>query len=300
METGILLESGTNELEILVFTIDGNHYGINVAKIKEIIPYQKPTPVPNSNPCIEGIIMPRTDLISVIDLSKSLHLREDKNERGHMLIITNFNSLHTAFHVHNIKGIHRISWEQIEVPDQTIQGSGTCIATGIVKIENQLILILDFERIVSDICPETGLKVSDMNYFTGRERNEIPILVAEDSEFLKTLICECLQKAGYCNITTKSNGLKAWEYLKELKNKGNLLSFVACVITDIEMPQMDGHHLTKRIKEDEQLKQLPVIIFSSLVNEEMKRKGAKLGADMQLSKPEIGQLVTGIDQLLNR
>ena len=95
------------------------------------------------------------------------------------------------------------------------------------------------------------------------------------------------------------NGQEAWDFLKEAKASGDpIKNHVSCVVTDIEMPQMDGHHLTKLIKEDEALKQLPVILFSSLINEEMRHKGEMVGADAQITKPEIANLVTLIDRLV--
>ena len=298
METNILLESGTNELEILEFRVGGNYYGMNVAKIKEILTYKKPTPVPNGHPCIEGIFMPRDIIISIIELAKCLHLAPSKDESHDMFIVTNFNQLHTAFHVHEVVGIHRVSWADIVKPDETINTAGAGVATGIIKIDQKLIIILDFEKIVNDISPETSLRVSDIERLGERERNEHPILIAEDSPLLSTLITDCLHKAGYSNVTVANNGKEAWDKLQEYKDSGSVNDKVSCVITDIEMPQMDGHRLTKLIKDDDSLKHIPVIIFSSLVNEEMRRKGEQLGADAQLSKPEVGVLVSCIDNLV--
>ena len=298
METNILLESGTNELEILEFQVGSNHYGINVAKIKEILPYKKPTAIPNAHPCIEGIYMPRDVIITIVDLGKSLNIPSSETENTDMYIVTNFNKLNIAFHVNNVLGIHRVSWADISKPDESISNSGKGVATGIIKLDNKLIVILDFEKIVADISPETGLKVSDIDQLGERERNNSPILIAEDSPLLSKLIYDSLHKAGYINVIVTNNGQEAYDKLTEFKSAGNVFDKVKCVITDIEMPQMDGHHLTKLIKEDSELKKLPVIIFSSLVNEEMKRKGESLGADAQLSKPEIGSLVTEIDKLI--
>jgi len=300
METNILLESGTNELEILEFRVGGNYYGMNVAKIKEILTYKKPTPVPNGHPSIEGIFMPRDTIISIIDLAKCLHLPPSQDESKDMYIVTNFNQLHTAFHVHEVVGIHRVSWADIVKPDETINTAGAGVATGIIKIDQKLIIILDFEKIVNDISPETSLRVSDINRLGERARDEHPILIAEDSPLLSKLITDCLHKAGYSNVTVANNGKEAWDKLCQYKEEGNARSKVSCVITDIEMPQMDGHRLTKLIKEDEILKGLPVIIFSSLVNDEMKRKGEQLGANAQLSKPEIGSLVSCLDDLIGK
>ena len=162
METNILMESGTNELEVLEFIVGGNHYGINVAKIKEIVPYSKVTPVPNSHPCVEGVFMPRDLMITIVDLAKVIKCAPSKDITKDMFIITNFNKLNVAFHVASVVGIHRVSWTDIIKPDSTISSADSGIATGVVKINGQLIIILDFERIVSDISPETGLKVSDI------------------------------------------------------------------------------------------------------------------------------------------
>ena len=282
METNILLENGTNELEVLEFTIGNNHYGINVAKVREIIPYQEVTPVPNTHPSIEGIFMPRDKIITVISLQNELNLGIKESKKSDMMIITNFNKLDIAFHVQSVMGIHRISWADI------------------IKLDNKLIIILDFEKIVTDISPETGLKVSDIKMLGDRQRCDDPILMAEDSPLLSQLIHDSLVTAGYTNIIQTTNGDEAWKKLMSYKAQGNIENKVRCIITDIEMPIMDGHRLTKLVKSDEKLQQIPIIIFSSLVNDEMRAKGKALGADYQLSKPEIGSLVQVIDKLLGR
>jgi len=298
MDNNILIESGTNELEVLEFCIGDNHYGINVAKIREIVPFSEVTPIPNSHPSIEGIFMPRDIIITVINLARVLKLREKTDCSNDMFIITNFNKLDAAFHVENVIGIHRVSWADIVTPDKTISSTEKGIATGIVKINGKLIVILDFERIVSEISPETGLKTSDIARLIDRTRNDTPILIAEDSPLLSKLIEDCLHKAGYVNLTMCNNGQVAWDHICEWQEQGVVESKIKLIITDIEMPLMDGHRLTKLVKDDPDLKSIPVIIFSSLINDDMKRKGKLLGADSQLSKPEIGQLVGEIDRLL--
>lgn len=296
MDTKILLENGTNELEVLEFTLDGNSYGINVAKIKEIITYQPVTPVPNSHPSIEGIFMPRDTMITAIDLKNCLGRGESKPEG--LFIITNFNKLDIAFHVDEVMGIHRVSWRDIIKPDVTISTTEESVATGIVKYDGKLIIILDFEKIVSDINPETGLKLSELSEMGSRERSDVPILIAEDSPLLNKLIVDSLKTAGYVNLIHTENGQKAYDVICQCKDDGTLKDHVRLIITDIEMPEMDGHRLTKLVKEDPQTASIPVVIFSSLVNEEMKRKGSALGADAQLSKPEIGNLVRIVDELV--
>ena len=299
MDTNILLESGTNELEVLEFTLGRNHYGINVAKIKEILIYQPVTPVPNSHPSIEGIFMPRDTMISVVNLKNCLGISDSDEEKG-LFIITNFNKLNIAFHVDQVIGIHRVSWESIIKPDATINTEDNSASTGVIKMGKELIIILDFEKIVSDISPETGLKVSDIDNMTERERCESPILIAEDSPLLSRLITDCLRKAGYTNLIVTMNGQEAWDKLTEYKQEGNVRERVHCIITDIEMPLMDGHRLTKLVKTDDTMKRIPLIIFSSLVNQEMRLKGELLGADAQLTKPEIGSLVAAIDDLIDK
>jgi two-component system chemotaxis response regulator CheV len=298
MDTNILLESGTNELEILEFTLGDNHYGINVAKIREILPYQSITPVPNSHPSLEGIFMPRDTMITVINLKSCLG--KTGQEEGGLLIVTNFNKLDIAFHVDQVIGIHRVSWEEIIKPDSTFNGQDGGVSTGVIKMEGKLVVILDFESIVSSISPETGLRVNDIDEMEERARSDSPILIAEDSPLLSKLITDCLRKAGYQKLIVTMNGQEAWDKLCEFKDEGTALDKVHCIITDIEMPKMDGHRLTKLVKEDEVLKDIPLIIFSSLVNDEMKRKGDQLGADAQLTKPEIGQLVDAIDRLIEK
>ena len=296
MDTKILLENGTNELEILEFTLAGNSYGINVAKIKEIITYQPVTPVPNSHPSIEGIFMPRDTMITAIDLKNCLGRGE--SEKKGLFIVTNFNKLDIAFHVEAVLGIHRVSWRDIIKPDITISAADESVATGIIKKNDKLIIILDFEKIVSDINPETGLKMSELNELGERTRSSVPILIAEDSPLLNKLIVDSLKAAVYVNLIHTENGQQAYDVITQCKEDGTLDQHVRCIITDIEMPEMDGHRLTKLVKSDDATKDIPIIIFSSLVNDEMKKKGEALGADAQLSKPEIGNLVKIVDELV--
>lgn len=299
MDTNILLESGTNELEILEFKVANNYYGINVAKIREILTYSPVTPIPNAHPFVEGIFMPRDTMISVINLRRCLGFEEDPNVVG-LFFITNFNNLNTAFHVDEVLGIHRVSWEAINTPDSTVSAEDAGVSTGVIKLEDRLVVILDFEKIVTNINPDTGLKVTDLDQYESRDRSQSPVLIAEDSPLLSKLITECLRKAGYTNLIVNPNGQEAWDKLVEFERAGTVLDYVHCIVTDVEMPQMDGHRLCKLVKEDEVMKNIPVIIFSSLINDEIRRKGESLGADAQLTKPEIGKLVEAIDGLVDK
>ncbi len=296
MDTKILLENGTNELEILEFSVAGSSYGINVAKIKEIIRYSEPTVIPNSHPSIEGVIMPRDTMITTIDLKNCM--LKGQSEPDGLFIITNFNKLDIAFHIDEVLGIHRLTWEDINRPSITGAVDDSSIASGIIKVNDKLIVILDFEKIVTDISPETGLKVSEIDTLGPRERCDVPIMVVEDSPLLNKLIVDALTKAGYERIVHTANGQEAYDLIMGYCESGTLKDNLKCIITDIEMPQMDGHRLTNLLKKDDRTKEIPIVIFSSLVNDEMRRKGEAIGADAQLSKPEIANLVQIIDGLV--
>lgn len=295
---GILLESGTNEIEIMKFTIRDEYYGINVAKVKEIMVNQKVKPMPHANPAVEGIYKLRDTLITVIDLSCYLFGEIVEKKERDLFIVTNFNKMTVAFRVQSIEGISRISWGDIQKPDKTISNGEDGVATGIAQCDDQLVTILDFERIVAELAPETSIQVSEVDAMGDRSLNDAPIVIAEDSMMLQKMIEDALERAGFTNIVNFGNGQEAWDYLDSIKDAPDLYERVKLVITDIEMPQMDGHRLTKLIKTDPRLKTIPVIIFSSLIDEQMRRKGEELGADEQLSKPEIGHLVELMDKLL--
>ncbi|USF27935.1 Chemotaxis protein CheV [Firmicutes bacterium ASF500] len=295
--SGILLESGTNEIEIMEFTIDGSLYGINVAKVREIILSAPVKIMPHAHPAVEGIFKPRDAVITVVDLPKYLGVEKDKGEKD-LFIITNFNKMFIAFRVHTVVGISRISWTDIHKPDKTVSGGSEGVATGIAQCGEDLVTILDFERIVAEIAPETTIQMDEINRMGPRDRRGEAIWIAEDSILLSRMIEDCLHKAGYVNLKMFPNGRELWEALNALPEEGDLSEKVALVITDIEMPQMDGHRLTKLIKSTARFQGIPLIIFSSLISEEMRIKGRQLGADEQMSKPEIGHLVDVMDHLL--
>jgi two-component system chemotaxis response regulator CheV len=299
-KTEILLESGTNEIEIMEFTIHNELYGINVAKVREIMMSDKVKPIPHSHDSVEGIFKPRDIMLTVVDLPFYLTGERTAPEDKDLFMITNFNKMHIAFRVHTVEGIQRISWTDIQKPDKTLsKGGEEGLATGIAQCGKDLVTILDFEKIVSDIAPETGIQMDEVQGYKGTERNKYSILLAEDSILLTKMIESSLHKAGYTNTSKFNNGKEAWEYLSSVK-EDSTEDKIDLIITDIEMPQMDGHRLTKLVKSDAQLRKIPLIIFSSLITPEMEVKGKELGADEQLSKPDIGHLVAVIDDLLRR
>ena len=280
----ILLESGTNEIEVMKFTIGGNLYGINVAKVLEIMISEPVKPMPHAHPAVEGIFKPRDKVLTVVDLPRYLGVEQEKNPKD-IFIVTNFNKMYIAFRVHTVDRISRISWTDIHKPDKTVSGGAEGVATGIAQCDGDLVTILDFERIVAEIAPETSIQISEVENLGPRDRNEKPIWVAEDSILLSKMIGDSLRKANYINLRMFPNGRELWDALTALPEGEALEKDVALIITDIEMPQMDGHRLTKLVKDTPRFKSIPLIIFSSLISEEMRIKGRQLGADEQLTKP---------------
>ena len=297
--SSILLESGTNEIEVMKFTIGGNLYGINVAKVLEIMISEPVKPMPHAHPAVEGIFKPRDKVLTVVDLPKYLGVEQEKSPKD-IFIVTNFNKMFIAFRVHTVDRISRISWTDIHKPDKTVSGGAEGVATGIAQCDGDLVTILDFERIVAEIAPETSIQISEVEELGPRDRNEKPIWVAEDSILLSKMIADSLRKANYINLRMFPNGRELWDALTALPEDEEIERNVALIITDIEMPQMDGHRLTKLVKDTPRFKSIPLIIFSSLISEEMRIKGRQLGADEQLTKPEIGHLVDVMDHLLDR
>jgi two-component system chemotaxis response regulator CheV len=300
-KSNILLETGTNELEVLEFTIANQHFGINVSKVKEIMQTSEVTPMPNASPFVEGIFKPREEIgiLTLINLGAYMGLPESDHPERDIYIITNFNNNFSAFHVHTVEAIHRITWERIEKPDSTIYGGADGLATGIARIGKKLITIVDFEKILHEIGCKHGFGDSEPSDMETRPKYHKPIMVCEDSALLERLLTEYLTKAGFTNIIECTNGKEAWDIIHNFRDSGEPISnHVSLLITDIEMPKMDGHRLTKLIKEDEHLRSIPVIVFSSLINAEMRLKGEQVGADAQLSKADINQLIPTIDMFI--
>ncbi|MGE8075644.1 chemotaxis protein [Listeria welshimeri] len=298
-EKGILLQSGTNELEIVTFTVGENLFCINVLKVKEIIHPLEVTPVPDSNPAIEGVSQVRGEIMPVVNLARVMKLPEIEPENT-KFIITELNQMKIVFRVDEVHRIQRISWEQIEEPEKLSIGLEE-LAVGIVKLDGNLVLLLDYEKIIYEISGNADFAVTGEDRITRKvNREEKTIFIAEDSQMLRQLLEDTLHEAGYTNLQFFANGREAKEHIFKLlkEQKDQTFENVNLLITDIEMPQMDGHHLTKVIKEDEIGRELPVVIFSSLITEDLEHKGAGVGADAQVSKPNIHQLINILDELV--
>ncbi|WP_264188070.1 chemotaxis protein [Halobacillus litoralis] len=295
-DEGILLESGTNELEIVEFEIGENRFGINVIKVKEILNPQPITKIPHSHPSVEGIMEIRGEIVPVLDVADALGFEPSANPKQDKFILTEFNQTKIAFHVHTVTRIHRVSWKNIEKPNKMYQGLEGQI-TGVIKMNEGMLLLLDFEKVVADINPESSLHKDQLRELGERERSQKKILIAEDSPMLRGMLQETLHEAGYEHTVSFENGKEIYDHLEGISAEGKVVEDeYQLIITDIEMPQLDGHHLTRLIKEDERFQSLPVVIFSSLITEDLRHKGEMVGADAQVSKPEIVELVKIIDQ----
>ncbi|WP_035291676.1 chemotaxis protein [Clostridium sp. KNHs214] len=296
MDNSILLESGTGELEILEFIINDKHYAINIIKVREVIDIDNLTKLPQSHEAIAGLILCREEILTLIDLKYIVDGRKQEFNKS-KIIVCEFNKIKVAFNLDKIVGIHRIKWDQIVRPDDL---SSNSLVTGNIIFEDKIILLLDFEKIVTDINPSTGIseeKLVDVDY---KDMSHVKVALADDSPLIRKLLHDTLTKAGFTNLKFFNNGKETYDYLMELsdKKKDKFIEDVQILITDIEMPQMDGHTLTRKIKEDPILRELPVVIFSSLITDNLKHKGESVGANAQLSKPEIGDLIDVVMKLM--
>ncbi|CAI3606082.1 MAG: chemotaxis protein [Clostridium neonatale] len=296
--TNILLKAGTGELEIIDFLVNGIHYAINVVKIKEII--QMPnnlTKLPDTKKEIAGLILCRDEILTLIDL-KYVLTKETTKKLGSKVIVCEFNNLKVAFNIDDVVGVKRIKWSEIRKPDDLSEGS---LAVGNILLDDNVVIMLDFEKIVTDISPASGISEERLANVDYKDRSDIKLILADDSVLIRGLLKDTLTKAGFKNLRFFDDGKQALDFLMDLvEKKGEYFTEeVQLLITDIEMPQMDGLTLTRKIKEQEVLKKLPVVIFSSLITEDLKHKGEEVKADAQLSKPEIENLIDTVDNLLN-
>ncbi len=295
---GILLESGTNEFEIVEFNIGEVNYGINVAKVREVITRVPVTAMPSAHPFIDGLFTLRGKTIPLVNLARVLKKKGSDNPQN--IIVTEINNYDIGFLVDNVSRIHRISWKNMEsAPDV----GNDSLLVGLIKMTDKIVLLLDFERIITEINSEINSKLSPkvgkVDQTIKERRSKKHVVFAEDSNLLRDLVVNTMHESGYEFVRDFNNGKSALDYLESLKAaNSNIYDMVDVVITDVEMPQMDGYHLLKVIKDDPDMRDLPVILFSSLINEEMRIKGKNLGAAAQVSKPEITNLIEILDEII--
>ncbi|CAH0540115.1 chemotaxis protein CheV [Vibrio marisflavi] len=315
----ILTESGTNELEIIEFHLkkqlpDGGtkicYYGINVAKVREVIQVPETTDYPNAQPHMIGVFSSRDILTPLVDLGGWLGVPTPKDIDKKFVIVTDFNKMTNGFLIDSISRIHRISWNDVESPSQFLEaGEQDCVVAVVRKDEN-LIMILDFEKIIADINPELSMekyditvdRSVDLNQKMVTKRNGKTIMVVDDSAFIRSLIQDTLSSSGY-NIIACKDGGEAHEKLMELQKVSEeetvpISEVINAVVTDVEMPKMDGMHLVKRLRDNEVYMKLPIVMFSSLMSEDNRIKALSLGANDTITKPEIGKIVSMMDKYI--
>ena len=294
---GILLETGTNEFEIVEFSIGKVHYGINVAKVREVIQRVPVTPMPQAHPYVDGLFTLRGKAHPLVNLPRCLNVASGEEAKN--IIVTEINNYYVGFLVENVSRIHRVSWRDMEPAPEVGDQSRV---VGIIKMSDRIVLLLDFETIIAEINPEINAKlttVEDATEDIRTQRANVHVVVAEDSTMLRDLLVTTLHDSGYRFVRDFGNGMDAWEYLRGLSEKdGPIYNLVGIIVSDVEMPKMDGHRLLKLVRENDRLREVPFVLFSSLISEEMRLKGESLGASGQISKPEINQLIALLDHLI--
>ncbi|CAK4074266.1 chemotaxis protein CheV [Vibrio variabilis] len=315
----ILTESGTNELEIIEFHLvkqmpDGSkktcYYGINVAKVREVIQVPETTDYPNAQPHMVGVFSSRDILTPLVDLAGWLGVPTDKDLSRKFVIVTDFNNMTNGFLIDSISRIHRISWNDVESPSQFLEAGEQDCVVAVVRKDGNLIMILDFEKIIADINPELSMekydvkldKSVDLNQRMVTKRNAKTVMVVDDSAFIRSMIQDTLTSAGY-NIIACKDGGEAHDKLMnliEVAKEENLpvSELIDGVVTDVEMPRMDGMHLVKRLRDSEAYASMPIVMFSSLMSEDNRAKALALGANDTITKPEIGRMVAMMDKYI--
>lgn len=307
-QSDILLETGTNELEIIEFfvteprgdDIDTHYFGVNVAKVLEVV--EAPEGLEGSeaavHPSFLGTIPLRDLILPVIDLSVWLNVNRSKVD-NEPIIVTEFNGMITGFLVSGVTQIHRVNWADVEPPSRYVSSMDTNCITGTVKINDRFVLMLDLEQVLSDL-DESGETQANLSDLVSDERYHA--LIADDSTSVRQLLEKNFTDANF-QVTMAGDGADAWNRLQEIKAKAqeegrSPLDYVNVVVSDVEMPQMDGYTLTRRIKEDPVLKVLPVTLFSSLISKSVLHKGKAVMADAQVTKPEFNGLTQKVIDLI--
>ena len=310
MEKRDVLRVASNEMELVDFRIykkmpDGKIYegiyGINVAKVKEIIKMPELTELPGGGEYIEGIFDLRGVVVPVVNLAKWMGIQVPTPEEMKItprVIITEFNNVLIGFIVHEAKRIRRISWKDIEPATfSTNHGSiDKSKITGITRIENnEILLILDLESIVEEV----GLYNPSLDSDIEIQKFDGIVLVLDDSSTARKIEVEALKKMGFdvVEAVDGEDGLKRLEelysvYGDDLKNKLKL------ILSDVEMPKMDGFHFAAKVKEDKRFEGVPIVFSSSISDAFSEARGKEAGADEYLVKFDANTFVQKLTNVL--
>lgn len=306
IDSKILLEAGTNEVEILVFKVADRFCGVNVAKVREVRTHEAATRLPQSPHAMDGVVRLRDDVIPLVDLEQVLWNTSTGATTGdaEQHLILEFNDQTIAFRVQGVDRIHRVSWQKF-IPLPRCPGLDAPV-TGVILIEGRIVTILDFEAIGVSFGMNGCLpKAEASDPASPATAVRPPIIYADDSPLIRRMLDDALVQAGYKDRQGFSDGQEAWKYLEKLAREHSpetLRAVCAGVISDIEMPRMDGFTLTRSIRENPVLKDLPVVLFSSLISKDNEKKGIQVGATAQISKPRwedlSATLMAAIDQVV--
>lgn len=301
----ILLETGTNEVQVLEFLIGERSYGVNVLKIKQLIKYEESSmvPIPDSHPAVMGTIVFQKESIAVLDLGTYLNIPTDREGKLQVVLICEFNNRISGFFIDDVKRMHRLSWNQIQTQKFSKDNEAAKI-TGICHIENRQVLLLDFETIVADVFGDTAFNdvYADVGDSQSKvSRKDIRLFLADDSVLVRKKVKELLNAAGFEHLTIYENGgalMKSFnQVLANAEKQGKTVTDqIDLIVSDIEMPQLDGLSLCKMIKE--KAPTLPVIVLSSMITDQMIEKCKSVGADNYLSKRHFPDLPDLIDKTL--
>ncbi len=300
--------AGTNKLEILLFSLGQDSrtnrretFGINVFKVREVMRTPSWTSAPEMPASVEGMVSLRGVLVPVVDLAKYAGVQSDKPRE--IMIVTEYNGYTQGFLVEAVDTILRLDWANMRVPPEMMTAQMGGLVTAVTELDDgRLIMMLDVEKVLA----ETSHYDDDFRFKTVKPLNEpnLTVLFADDSSVARKQIEKTLELMNIKFISA-INGRMAWEELKRVAgyaeaNGRPLTEFVNGVLTDIEMPEMDGFILTKMIKSDARTQMLPVIMHSSLSGSSNQQLGKSVGVDAYVSKFEPQELSETLTRLLLR
>ncbi|USD64611.1 chemotaxis protein CheV [Vibrio sp. SCSIO 43136] len=291
---------GQNRLELLTFRLMGRQrYGINVFKVKEVLQCPKLTSMPNLNPLVKGVAHIRGQTVSVIDLSLAVGGRPTTDIDKCFVVISEFNRTIQGFLVTSVERIINMHWESILPPPE---GAGKAnYLTAVTNIDNELVEILDVEKILAEISPVDETMSDDLKEEIAEIQQEQvihPILIADDSTVARKQVQRAVEAIGFESILVK-DGKEAYEKLVELAANGPIKDQVSLVISDIEMPEMDGYTLTAEIRRNADLKDLHVILHTSLSGVFNQAMVERVGANEFIAKFNPDELGNAVKAAVN-
>lgn len=288
---------GQNRLELLLFRLNGRQrFGINVFKVREVLQCPPLTVMPKLNSCIRGVAHIRGQTISVIDLSMAMGKRPIQDLSKCFIIISEYNRSVQGFLVHSVERIINMNWESILPPPK---GAGRInYMTAVTEVDGELVEILDVERILNEISPvSTEVSAELVEASVERNPHGRPVLVADDSSVARKQVQRALEAIGVQCVLAK-DGREALNMLLEMAKQGPILDQIALVISDIEMPEMDGYTFTAEIRNNPNLKDLHVILHTSLSGVFNQAMVQKVGANNFIAKFQPDELAKAVQGAL--